>query len=220
MNSFPKKSGRSSSFDQFDRAYGKDLQRFDRAALSILYLHAAIEELKLDCNLYHMVRIRPVTFFIDGYTRAFYDRYVQPREKEIKSQIIQPAGVLAAMADGQTFVTRKTADLLIRVLPEVQRENLTVECGQLRSRSRGSKKSKTIWPCASEQVHFHEDEYLSPRGLERVDSSGQDGSCHSSAATVSCGGSLARAGNELQPGLFQSAAKGDASLKVRSAIAE
>lgn len=156
---FPAKVWQEFSETQFDDAILSELQKFDRAALSILYFAAALDALGCDWNVYHFVRLRPVTFYIEGFNQPFFDKHVQGKEPALRNAVRQEDSLWRAMAQGLTFVSRKTAETALQQLKDTTREadGLTVECSQQRSRSG---KRKWVRPSKTEKVHYHEDEYL------------------------------------------------------------
>ncbi|MTD94377.1 hypothetical protein GIW81_08525 [Hyphomicrobium sp. xq] len=152
-----------------DAARG-ELQRFDRSALSALYLWAVLEEREIDFPLFRYARLRPVTFYVEGFNAGFFGplRGNASVMDELQNETGQPAVVLEKMAEGHWFVTRKTADLTLRTLKALEEKRLlggataaglAVRCG--RTRNRPSTK-RTIWPVLEEAIRFSPDEYLSP----------------------------------------------------------
>lgn len=149
------------------------LQRFDRAALSILFLQAVLEHKGIDWPLYRHVRLRPVTYYIEGFGRAFDQiRHNTSVIEELRTQTGQPLVVLERMADGGWFVTRKTADLTLRTLRELASAQsfdpgiltgLEVRCGRSNLRRRPE---RNIWPVKEENPLYVPDEYLSPSAWE------------------------------------------------------
>jgi hypothetical protein len=158
--------------DQIEAAARNALQRFDRAALSILFLHAALERLGVDWPLYRYVRLRPVTYYVDGFGRVWPAIAGNAGALQALKQVSdQSLLVLERMADGHWYVTRKTADLVLRALQKLAQEGtisgsaaagLEVKCGRLRRLRR------TLWPIEQESVSFMADEYLSPAAWSLV----------------------------------------------------
>ena len=161
--------------NQVGDAVGAALQRFDRAALCILFLQAVLEHKKIDWPLYRYVRLRPVTYYIEGFKEVF----AQVRSNtgvinELLAQTGQSLAVLEKMADGGWFVTRKTADLALRTLRELASRQvidpgilvgLEVRCGRSNKRSRPE---RNIWPVKEERPLYVPDEYLSPSAWEQI----------------------------------------------------
>lgn len=159
------------------------LQRFDRAALSVLFLLAVFERLEIDWPMFRCVRLRPVTYYIEG----FDDYLLGPLRnnsrvmEKLRDETAQPISVIEKMADGHWFVTRKTADLTVRALTELENDGvlgtgttsrLSVRCG--RSRIRPATR-RTIWPVVEEEIHYFPDEYLSPAAWQAIPAAEQSG---------------------------------------------
>jgi hypothetical protein len=145
------------------------LQRFDRAALSILFLRGALDEKGLAwAPLLRYVRLRPVTFYVEGFDKAYgVVRSDAAAMGELEKETGQPVDVFEKMADGHWFVTRKTAELTLRALVELNSKGglrgaiprLSVRCGLTRIRS---STKLTIRPVPEEVLLYSPDEYLSP----------------------------------------------------------
>jgi hypothetical protein len=166
---FPTEFSESLRTNQVLDAARGELQRFDRAALSILFLQAVLEYKKVEWPLYRYVRLRPVTFYIDGLPRIFEELVGNNMAvQKLQRKTDQPFEVLQKMAAGDWFVTRKTAELALLALNELAAENpigvdltrgLEIRCGVARTRS---STRRTIWPVEEEKVRYFPEEYLSP----------------------------------------------------------
>jgi hypothetical protein len=169
---FSKETWEDYSATQFDSAVLGELQRFDRAALSILYLHKALAEIGASWNLYRFVRLRPVTFYVEGLHQPFFDKHIQGKEAILRIETQQEDSLFKEVAGGRTFVTRKTAELILKTLQSSIRdaEGMSVACGQRRTRA-GT--TKWIRPSKSEKLHYHEDEYLGPAAWQSLDTTEQ-----------------------------------------------
>jgi hypothetical protein len=152
---------------QIESAAREELQRFDRAALSILFLQAVLESQGIDWPLYRFVRLRPVTYYIEGLDQVM--PVIESNATALQSLLRltdQSMVVLRRMAEGHWYVTRKTADLTLRALQGLADRQtigaasiagLEVRCGRLRKRP-----DRNFWPILQESVSFLPEEYLSP----------------------------------------------------------
>lgn len=168
---FPEKDWSELRAAQLTDAYRSDLQRFDKAALSIVYLRAVFIERGLPVSdIDTMVRIRAVTFFIRG-SEPSYDA-IKSRPKVLTALCEatgkQAAELFAEMAGGFIYVTRKTAETAVTELvaqeaagqlPAETTAGLTIECG-LRARRNGGR--RRVWSSKDERIWYAPMEYLSP----------------------------------------------------------
>jgi hypothetical protein len=152
---------------QIETAARGALQRFDRAALSILFLQAVLESGGIAWPLYRYVRLRPVTYYVEGFDQVL--PVIESNAAALQTILRltdQSMLVLRKMAEGHWYVTRKTADLTLRALQGLAEQQtvsaglvagLEVRCGRLRKRP-----DRNFWPVEQENVSFLQDEYLSP----------------------------------------------------------
>lgn len=156
---------------QLTDAYRSDLQRFDKAALSIVYLATVFIERGLPVeDVSTMVRIRAVTYSIKDFERAFSAVTSVPTALNALCEATgkQAAKLFSEMALGLTFVTRKTADTAVAHLQTLETAGqlpagttgaLSVECA-LRAHPNGSR--KRVWSSKEERIWYAPMEYLSP----------------------------------------------------------
>jgi hypothetical protein len=94
-------------------AYQGRLQRFDKAALSIIYLQAVFAHFGISASPYRIVRIRPVTWFIEGGFDTVID-LIKANAKGLHELAVSAgqshADFISDMASGQKFAARKSAD--------------------------------------------------------------------------------------------------------------
>jgi hypothetical protein len=109
---------------QLKDAYQGRLQRFDKAVLSLLYLHAVFQQRGIDLPLYKLVHIRPITYFIEGFATVHSliksDGVAMKSVGDAAAQV--GPDVLNKMAEGLTFVSRKTAEAVLQGL-------VALDCG-------------------------------------------------------------------------------------------
>jgi hypothetical protein len=164
---FPTQFSEKVRATQIETAARGALQRFDRAALSILFLQAVLESRGIEWPLFRFVRLRPVTYYIEGFEPVLpaiegNAAVLQTLLRETDQSLL----VLRKMAEGHWYVTRKTADLTLRALQGLAEQRtisaglvagLEVRCGRLRKQP-----DRNFWPVEQESVSFVPDEYLSP----------------------------------------------------------
>ena len=165
---FSKKDWHELRAQQVKDAYRGALQRFDKAAASLTYVRAGYVRLGgAEADFDALVRIRPITYYIDGFDRIFPMVEIAPGALDaLRDATGQDDGVFSEKAKGVTFVSRKTAETGLATLvaleaagklPAGTTSSLTVQCGVLARRRR-----KRVWSAKTERIWYAPTEYLSP----------------------------------------------------------
>jgi hypothetical protein len=123
----------------------------------------------IDLPLYKLVHIRPITYFIEGFATVHSliksDGVAMKSVGDAAAQV--GPDVLNKMAEGLTFVSRKTAEAVLQGLvaleatgrlPAGTTAGLTVGCGIVGQRTNG----RAVWSSKEEKIWYVPTEYLSP----------------------------------------------------------
>jgi hypothetical protein len=154
--------------DQFKLAAAGNLQRFDKAAQSILFVHAALEQARFDFPVYYFCRLRPILYYIEGFDRHYYERIAgnELRRSTLRDKVGQPAkDLFEELSDGLTFVSRKTAELTLSTLRALDPSGTAGFSVQIAWNRKRPGRMKTVWPSKVERIHYNENEYLSASGF-------------------------------------------------------